>query len=139
MKIVLDANIIIAALLGSRGKIIILTSQNHDFYAPKTIIDEIKKYKYEICEKINYSVEEFNINYESLLTFIKIVEYNKYEEYINKAKEIIKRDTKDADYIACAIKIGADFIWSDDKDFIEQNLILVKNTDQFIDEGKFLS
>ena len=43
MNIVLDANIIIAALLGSRGKLNILTSQNHTFYAPKKIIDEIKK------------------------------------------------------------------------------------------------
>lgn len=48
MNIVLDANIIITALLGSRGKLNILTSQNHTFYAPKKIIDEIKKYKKEI-------------------------------------------------------------------------------------------
>ena len=38
MKIILDANIIIASLLGSRGKLNIITSQNHILYAPKKII-----------------------------------------------------------------------------------------------------
>ena len=53
MRIVLDANIVIAAILGSRAKLIIITSQNHKFYAPSRIINEIKKYKLEICKKLD--------------------------------------------------------------------------------------
>ena len=45
MRIVLDANILIAALLGSRGKLTILTSQNHEFFVPMKIIEEVRKYE----------------------------------------------------------------------------------------------
>ncbi len=55
MIIILDANIIIAALLGSKGKTTILTSQNHKFYAPEVIIEEIKRHKDEICKYASYT------------------------------------------------------------------------------------
>ena len=137
MNIILDANIIIASLLGSRGKLTILTSQNHTFYTPKKIIGEIKRYKEEICGKINCSSEEFDINLEALMFFIKIVKYAKYEEFINKAKiGIMERDIEDVDYIACALAVNADFIWTEDKDFLNQSLVNVKTTEQFIEEDK---
>tara|TARA_Y100000034_G_scaffold130846_1_gene190318 strand:- start:3628 stop:4041 length:414 start_codon:yes stop_codon:yes gene_type:complete len=137
MNIVLDANIIIAALLGSRGKLIILTSQNYNFYAPKKIIEEIKRYEKEICNKIDCSIEEFNINFKALMFFINIIEQTKYKEHIDRAKiEMKERDVEDADYIACALAVNADFIWTEDKDFLDQNLVNVKTTEQFIKENK---
>ena len=136
MRIVIDANVIIAGLMGSKGTIVILTSQNHSFYAPSKIINEIRKYKKEICDFSNQTSEEFEINYKALLTFINILEFAEYEECINKAKEVI-RDINDADYIACGLIIKADFIWSNDKDFQDiKNIILVKTTAQFIEEGR---
>jgi predicted nucleic acid-binding protein len=137
MNIVVDANIVIAALLGSRGKLTILTSQNHTFYAPKKIIDDIHKYKTEICEKAGQTPEEFEQNFEALLMFINTLQYLEYESHISKAQEVIReRDAKDADYIACALAVNADFIWTDDKDFISQKLVLTKTTDAFIRSGK---
>jgi len=38
MRIIVDANIILACLLGSRGKLVIVTSQNHKFYVPTITI-----------------------------------------------------------------------------------------------------
>ncbi|MDP4012431.1 MAG: PIN domain-containing protein [Candidatus Nanoarchaeia archaeon] len=136
MRIVLDANIIIAGLMGSKGTIVILTSQNHSFYAPKKIVDEIRKYKKEICEFINQTSEEFEIDYKALLIFINLIDFVEYEKFMDKAKEVI-RDVKDADYIACGLAVKADFIWSNDKDFKDiQQIIAVKTTEQFIEEGK---
>ncbi len=136
MQIVLDANIIIAGLMGSRGTIVLLTSQNHSFYAPKKIIDEIRKHKQEICEFSNQANEEFEINYNALLAFIDVVDYVEYERFMFKAKEVV-RDINDADYIACGLAVKADFIWSNDKDFQEiQSIIPIKTADQFIEEGK---
>mgnify|MGYP001597823920 CR=1 FL=1 len=59
MNIVLDANIIISALLGSQKVIWLLTLQKDNFYAPRKIVDEIRKYKLEICEKSNQTDDEF--------------------------------------------------------------------------------
>ncbi len=39
MRIVLDANIILVALMGSRATLTIITSQNHQFYVPRKIIE----------------------------------------------------------------------------------------------------
>ena len=142
MKIVLDANIIIACLLGSRGKLTIITSQNHKLYAPKTIINEIRKYKAKICSKAEYESENFDRNLEALLFFINIVEAEEYNKYLGKAEEAIKErdikdtDIKDTDYIACALAVNADFIWSDDKDFSSQNLVAIKNTEEFIEGNR---
>ncbi len=138
MRIVLDANIVIGGLMGSRGIIVILTSKNHDFYAPKLIIDEIRKHKQEICTFNNQTEEDFEINYGALLTFINICDYVEYRKFIDEAETAIgKRDIKDAAYIACGLAVNADFIWSNDKDFQEvQRIIPIKTTDQFIAEGK---
>ena len=137
MRIVLDANILIAALLGSRGKLIILTSQNHEFFVPMKIIEEVRKYERLISQKAGYTSTEFKENLNALLYFIKPVEYAEYEKHIREAEKVMKdRDVKDADYIACALIMGADFIWTDDKDFTVQGLVVAKTTDEFIEEGK---
>lgn len=139
MKIILDANIIIAGLMGSRGTIVILTSQNHSFYAPQKIVDEIRKYKEEICRKINQTSEEFELNYKALLAFVNLLDLTEYAAFIDEAKKAIgERDINDIDYLACSLMLKADFIWSNDKDFkIIQNIIPVKTTTEFIEEGKF--
>ena len=137
MRIVLDANIVIAALLGSRATLTIITSQNHMFYAPKFILKEVEKYKEDICERINQSELEFDENFEVLKVFINIANIEEYDLFMPKAKEAMeKRDWKDCDYLACALAVNADFIWTNDKDFTIQTLIIAKNTNEFIEEGR---
>jgi predicted nucleic acid-binding protein len=137
MRIVLDANIVIMALLGSRATITIITSQNHSLYVPTKIIDEINKHKILVCRKIDITKEEFKINLNSLFKFITLIQYVEYEPWIKKSKIALnERDNSDIDYLACALSINADFIWTLDKDFTEQKLIPIKSTAQFIEEQK---
>lgn len=104
---------------------------------PIIIIAEIIKYKEHICDEMEITPDEFDRNLEALLIFIEVVDYAAYEDYITKAEHAIKRrDIKDVEYIACALAVNADFIWSDDKDFTSQNLLNVKTTEQFIKERK---
>lgn len=138
MKIVLDANILIAALLGSRATITILTSQHYLFYVPKKILEEIKKHKLFICEYSKQSPEEFETNLHALLVFITVLEPIKYEHFMQESKVAMTRDVQDADYLACALAIHADFIWTNDKDFSTQQIVRTKTTQQFIDEGKYI-
>lgn len=137
MRIVVDANIFIAALMGSRGKLVIITSQNYDFYAPANIVREIMKYREKISERMNWTSQEFDISFNALIVFIKPIKEKEYELFMEKVVSVMnKRDVKDSDYVACALYVGADFIWSDDNDFTEQNLIQVKNTAEFIEGNK---
>lgn len=137
MKIVLDANIIIGALLGSRSKIIIVTSQNHEFYVPEIITKEIRKYKAQICNKVGYSEEEFEIYLNSILEFVNEIKVEEYKSFMEMAQRSIeKRDVKDSDYIACALLVSADFIWTEDKDFSSQNIAKIKSTEELIEDNK---
>lgn len=137
MNIVVDANIIIMGLMGSRATLVILTSQQHSFYAPAKIVREIRKYRALIFEKMNTTPGEFEEYLWALLQFITILEPQEYEEYISQAKITLEqRDNADVDYLACALAIRADFIWTQDTDFTAQNLIPIKNTAQFIEDQK---
>ncbi len=133
MRVIVDANIIVAALLGSRSTIAILFSQNYKLYSPKFLIDEIKNKKELLCNLRNINSNEFDINLTALLILVKTIDKFEYDEYIeNSTKLIGKRDIKDIDYIACALYIKADFIWTNDKDFSEQNLIKIMTTEEII-------
>ena len=86
---------------------------------------------------MNWQLQEFDIYFEALIFFVNILNYKEYEDYLEKSVNAIKRrDIKDADYIACALAINADFIWTEDKDFSEQKLAKIKNTTQFIEENR---
>jgi putative PIN family toxin of toxin-antitoxin system len=133
MKVVVDANIVISALLGSKATIDILTNEAYEFYAPDIIISEIRKYKKELCKKAGYSSEIFDNSLNALLKFIKTIDEIQYQIYIQNAVDAIgKRDVKDADYIACALALGADFIWTNDKDFTSQAIISIKTTKELM-------
>jgi predicted nucleic acid-binding protein len=126
------------ALLGSRATLTIITSQNHSLYVPTKIINEIKKQTEFICKKIKISEKEFKINLLALLKFINVINYIEFEPWVEKANKALgKRDITDIEYLACALSVNADFIWTLDKDFTEQNLIPIKTTSQFIEDRKF--
>jgi len=133
MIVIVDANVIIAALLGSRSTIAILFSQNYNFYSPNFLIDEIEKKKDLICNLGHINNDEFDINLISLLILVKTIDKIEYDEYIEEATKIIgKKDIKDVDYIASALYIEADFIWTNDKDFSEQKSIKILTTEEII-------
>lgn len=137
MKILLDANILIQALLGSRAAITILTSQNHAFYAPTIIVASIQKYKTLICERSGQSPKDFETTFDAIQQFITLVEEKTYQPFLKEAQKVFaRRDISDAPYLACALAIKVDFIWTDDKDFSVQDIIPIKNTKQFIHDQK---
>lgn len=135
MRIVLDANILIAAMLGSRGTITIITSQNHSFYVPIKILEEIRNHKKEILRWTGQSDAEFEDSLDALMAFVRVIEYSEYESAMNESVKTMGMK-HDAHYLACAITQSANLIWSNDKDFKMQNIIPVKNTTQFIETQK---
>ena len=138
MKIVVDANIMIAALLGSQQTIRILARDEHEFCAPAIIIDEIKKYKIEISAKSGMSSSEFDSTLDALLVLVHKMDYEEYQDHVvYAARKLAKRDVKDADYLACAMVSHADFIWTNDKDFTAQRIVPTKTTRQFTDSFGF--
>lgn len=137
MRIVVDANIVIAGVLGLRSVIAIVTSGNHTLFAPMPIIEEINKHDAFICAREGLTREEFEVRRDSLLKFAILVEQQNYRHYIKQSRTTLEnRDVSDAHYVACALAVRADFIWTNDNDLTAQTLVPVKTTQQFIDERK---
>ncbi len=135
-KVVIDANILITALMGSWKTFEIIDSGECIFYSPSTIIKEVQKHLGHVCKKTQRRPDEMYGRFCSLLKCIEVIQNNAYYAFLEIAKEHMARDVSDAEYLACALAVKADFIWTNDKDFTSQKLVPCKTTDQFIKRTK---
>ena len=129
MKIVLDTNVILSALIKDSLTRKIIRSAEFEFFVPSFSLSEISKYKKHVCEKSSLTEKQFDALLKNLFENIEIVPIYFYEEYIKESKKLIF-DIKDIPFLACAIALKAD-IWSDDKDFQKQKKIKIYTTQEF--------
>lgn len=132
MRIVIDANIVIAALVkDSRVRETILNS-NFEFVSPDFLLEEIYKYENYICRKSGLSKEEFELLISLVLECIKIVPVSDYKDSMNRAKEIMDEDTKDVPYVACYLALKCGGIWTNDTDYDNKSVTKVLRTKDLI-------
>lgn len=127
ITVVVDANIIISAVLGGIAGQILFNRHFNIVTTAQTLLG-VKKYIPILANKISVPPSTF---YEILkLLPISIKERKFYEGKINEAFHLIgKRDPKDTEILALALKISAP-LWSNDKDFEGiPNIILLKTGD----------
>lgn len=130
MKIVIDTNIIISALIKNSLTRRLIFNKNFHLLTPSFSLTEIDKYKDAICKKAKINSKDFYILLEKIFDYIKIVNSIYYKNYLEKAKALIK-DTKDVPFLACAMYFDCP-IWSDDKGFQKQKEIKTFTTNQII-------
>ena len=126
MKIVIDTNIIISALLKDSITRKILTDFRFLFLLPSFALSEINKYKDEICEKASITKEEFYELLRRIMRNIQIINHEYYSAYIKEVEGLIK-DVDDVSFLALALSLNC-LIWSDDKHFQEQKRIKILTT-----------
>jgi len=133
MKIILDVNVILSALIrDSTTRKIILNSQ-FDFYFPEPSLHKIRKYKDYILKKSGLTEEEYNKIMATLFKYIKLVPTEEIEKNWDKAKKIIEHiDKEDVIFIATALSISDSVIWSDDRHFEKQDKVKVLKTGDIV-------
>ena len=129
MKIVIDANILIAALIKDSKAREIITSQEFEFLTPEFILEEIRKYREEIKKKANLDQEGFELVMSILFETIKIIPKEDYELSLDKAKEIMNDDVKDVPYVAVQLALNCDGIWTNDQHFKDKRIRLFNARD----------
>jgi len=138
MKVVIDTNVLIAGLLKDSIVRQILFFNHVDFYLPDKAIEELKKHKSDLLEKSDLSSEEFGFVIDTLLEKMTIVSKEVIKPFMEKSEEIMKGiDVADSAFIATALSIGADGIWSFDNHFKEQkevSIISVEDLMKTLDE-----
>ena len=128
MRIVIDTNRIIAAMIKDGISRKIIFNENFTFITPDHTIMEINKYEEEIREKTNITHEEFGILNAFIFERIKIIPESEYRDFIEESKRLIV-DLDDVPFIAVSLALRADGIWSDDKHFQGQDRIRVCTTE----------
>src|SRR3989338_4651185 len=133
MKVVLDTNVVMAGLLKDSIVREILLFSSVSFFLPELALKELEKYKVDLCEKSGYSSEEFDLLVHSLLKKINLVSEAQMREYMFKADSIMKDiDAKDSSFIAAALAVNADGIFSFYEHFKKQNEIKVFGTKDLV-------
>jgi len=128
LRIVVDANILISALLGGKPRFILFDTK-FEFIVNEFTLKEVEKYIPFISKKSD--VPEKEIRKGISLLPLKIVSKNYYKDYLRQAEKLIgKIDKNDIDILALYLKEKT-FLWSEDKDFekVKPKINLLKTKD----------
>ncbi|MBI4406312.1 hypothetical protein HY571_00160 [Candidatus Micrarchaeota archaeon] len=132
MDLVVDANILFAALVKHSKTTELLFQGDLHLYAQEFMIEEFSKHKEEILEKTNRSESEFFHLLEVLKHRINLVPVEDFASYLEKGK-LISPDPNDFQYFALALKLGA-VLWSNDKCLKKQNAVKVLATHDIVNQ-----
>ncbi len=137
MKLVVDANIILSAIIAKGHerdslKLDFLFSNEFEIFAPYRLLIELENNKERIKSLSGFSDEEFDKFIELLKSRIKIFPYKYFLDKREEAKELSKQ-LKDVAYFALALKLNCG-IWSGEKSFKEQSVVKIYNTKDLLKE-----
>lgn len=132
MKLVLDTNVLIAALIKDSVTREILTHLEMEYLVPEFALQEVEANKDEIIKKSQLSPERFQLllaELKSNLLIIPETEITNREE-AERIMNVI--DPEDAVFVALALSTNNDGIWSEDKHLEKQHVIKVWKTKDLI-------
>lgn len=127
MKLVIDANIAFSLLKKGSFSKKLLRSFKLELYSHPVILDELDEHAEELCANLNVSLANFSRIRE---IFSKLVDLKTKvsPQQLSRARSLIS-DSGDAQYLALAIKLGAD-IWSNDLHLKGQSVVRVFTTEE---------
>jgi len=133
MKLVVDANVVISALIAdSRTRELIVTLEP-DLFTPEFVHDEIGNYEDLIAEKSGMTPDRVAQFIDLLFQYIEAVPASEFYPCIEEAEEAMGDiDPDDVLYVACALARETG-VWSDDSDFDEQDLVPVFTTGEVVE------
>ena len=138
MKLVIDANVVISALIADSKTRELIVTLEPDLLTPAFVHDEVENYEDLIVEKSGMEPDRVAQFIDLLFQYIEVVPADDFYPAIDRAKEAINdTDPDDVLYLACAIARDA-VIWSDDSDFDEQDLVETYSTSDVIDSFDML-
>ena len=134
MELVVDANILFAALIKGSATSDLIVDNSLNLVSVEFIFEEFEKYKNLIKEKTERTEEEFERFMEIIQKRIKLIPYEEFISLIVEAEKI-SPDPKDTEYLALALKLNC-ALWSNDKKLKTQDKVNVYSTEDLINELK---
>lgn len=134
MILVVDANILFAALIKSGTVRSILLLSGRDFYLPEFSVQEFKKHLPILQKKTGLLKEKLESLLGELLesSGIRLIPFEDFKDK-RKIAEMISPDAGDTAYIALALHLNCP-IWSNDKTLKKQNKVRIITTKELLEE-----
>jgi len=115
--IVLDANILIRAVLGKRVRELIVDSADRVQFSPDVAYADARKYLPALLEKRGIQSESAMAVLDALETIVLPLELGVYADFkVQALQRIAMRDADDWPVLACAMTIACP-VWTEDADF----------------------
>lgn len=116
--IVLDANILIRAVLGKRVREIIFEhAATVSFFAPDVAYADAREYLPELLKKRGVDADAAHLVLDRLEVIVRSIDVEIYEGMQQQAlQRIAVRDADDWPVLACAMTLGCP-VWTEDADF----------------------
>jgi len=132
MKLVIDANVVISALIADSKTRELIVTLEPDLLTPVFVYDEIENYEDLIVEKSGMEPDRVAQFIDLLFQYIEVIPASEFYPAIENADEAIgETDPDDVLYLACAMACDA-AVWSDDSDFDEQDTVEIYTTSDVI-------
>jgi predicted nucleic acid-binding protein len=126
MILIVDANILFAALIKNSLTAELMFNADFQLYTCEFIIDEFFKYEKEIMKKTHRTKEEFITIMHQLKDIITVIPKEEYSKLMIEAEKF-SPDPKDTLYFALALKLNAS-IWSNDDRLKKQDKVVIHKT-----------
>jgi len=129
-RLIIDANILFAALITNNKTSDLIFSEHLTLYAPPYLFEEFNKYKTILLNKTKRDEQTFITLIDILKRNITIIDEQIINKHLPEAKNI-SPDPKDTPYFAAAIAKKA-IIWSNDKQLKQQEKIKIITTKELL-------
>ena len=115
MRLVADANVLLAAVLGGRAKIVLQHPEVEEVLTAEATFAEVQEYSVILAGKKRLSVDTLLLAVAALP--VTVVEEPVYAPAIPRARKLIaQRDADDVDILALTLHMRLP-LWSNDNDF----------------------
>jgi predicted nucleic acid-binding protein len=131
MDLVVDANILFAALIKEGSTAELLFVDNFQLHAPEFLLEEMDKYRKYLRDKTERTDDEFEEFFRILKRRITFVPREEISGSVDKARRL-SPDPDDMPYFALAIKLGCG-IWSNDAKLKNQKGVAIYSTREILD------
>jgi predicted nucleic acid-binding protein len=130
MQLVIDANILFAALIKNSTTARLIVSPKLSLFAPRFLLDEFSLHKTEILGKLHRDLADFNKVLKIFKSRIKFIDEKALQSEMASATDI-SPDPKDTIYFALALKKKIS-IWSNDKALRSQEQVKIYTTGEIV-------
>ena len=133
MRLVVDANILFSSLIKDSSTRRIILLDDFELFTPKYVFIELEKHIDYIQKKSNLNKKNIELLVKIIMTDITVIPLDEYKKYIPKAYSIMKNiDEDDTAFLAAALYLKIDGIWSNDPHFSKQDKIRTYTTKDLV-------